>query len=126
MGILAAAKPAIVICTRDRMRATEFYRDTLGLELAHEDNFASVFNISGITLRVSFVADFIPHEHAILGFSVPDVSAAVLALREKGVVFNIYAAFKQDELGILSVPGGNVRVAWMKDSDGNVLSVTNL
>jgi catechol 2,3-dioxygenase-like lactoylglutathione lyase family enzyme len=125
MGILAAAKPAIAICTRDRARATEFYRDALGLELAYEDNLAAVFNVGGITLRVSFVADFIAHEHTILGFRVPDVAAAVLALREKGVAFNVYPGFKQDELGILSVPGGDVRVAWMKDPDGNVLSVTN-
>ncbi|HEY4839079.1 MAG TPA: VOC family protein [Candidatus Acidoferrales bacterium] len=126
MGILTAAKPVIVICTRDRARATEFYRDTLGLELAHEDNFASVFNISGITLRVSFVADFVAHDHTILGFRVVDVVADVRALREKGVLFNIYPAFKQDELGILNVPGGDVSVAWMRDPDGNVLSVSNV
>jgi catechol 2,3-dioxygenase-like lactoylglutathione lyase family enzyme len=126
MGILTAAKPAIVICTRDRVRSTAFYHDTLGLELACEDNFASVFNIGGITLRVSFVADFIAHDHTILGFRVTDVSGAVRALREKGVAFNIYPAFKQDGLGILNVPGGNVRVAWMKDPDRNVLSVTNV
>jgi len=126
MGILTAAKPAIVICTRDRVRATAFYRETLGLEFAYEHNLASVFNVGGITLRVSLVADFIPHEHTILGFSVPDVVVAVRALREKGVAFKIYPAFRQDELGILNVPGGNVRVAWMKDPDGNVLSVTNV
>jgi catechol 2,3-dioxygenase-like lactoylglutathione lyase family enzyme len=126
MGILTAAKPVIVICTRDRARATEFYRDTLGLELAHEDNFASVFNIGGITLRVSFVADFVAHDHTILGFRVVDVVADVRALREKGVLFNIYPAFKQDELGILNVPGGDVSVAWMRDPDGNVLSVSNV
>jgi catechol 2,3-dioxygenase-like lactoylglutathione lyase family enzyme len=125
MGILTAAKLALVICTRDRARATEFYRDTLGLEFLHEDNFASVFNVGGIALRVSFVSDFIAHDHTILGFRVPDVPAAARALREKGVTFNIYPAFKQDELGILNVPGGSVRVAWMKDPDGNVLSVTN-
>jgi catechol 2,3-dioxygenase-like lactoylglutathione lyase family enzyme len=38
MGILEAAKPAIVICTRDRARSTAFYRDTLGITLAHEDS----------------------------------------------------------------------------------------
>ena len=124
MGVLSAAKPAIVICTRDRARATAFYRDVLGLELAYEDGLAAVFNIGGITLRVSVVADFVPHEHTILGFVVPDVAATVRALREMGVVFSIYPGFKQDELGILNAPGGNVRVAWMKDPDGNVLSVT--
>jgi catechol 2,3-dioxygenase-like lactoylglutathione lyase family enzyme len=42
--------PAIVICTRDRARATSFYRDTLGLSLRHEDRFAAVFAIAGVTL----------------------------------------------------------------------------
>jgi len=125
MGILEVAKPAIVICTRDRARATAFYRDTLGLALAYEDNFASVFHIGGVTLRVSVVADFTAHEHTILGFQVPDVAATVKALREKGVAFNFYSRFQQDDLGVWTAPGGTVRVAWLKDPDGNVLSVTD-
>ena len=125
MGILETATPAIVICTRNRERATAFYRDQLGLSLAFEDHFASVFNTGGVTLRVSFVADFTPHEHTILGFIVPDVEAAVKALRDKGVVFNIYPGFNQDAFGICSIPGGSIQVAWFKDPDGNVLSVTN-
>ena len=125
MRILEAAKPAIVICTRDRARATVFYRDTLGLTLAYEDSFAAVFSIGGVTLRFSMVADFTPHEHTILGFHVPDVAVTVKALRENGVIFNRYPRFTQDELGIWTAPGGTVRVAWLKDPDGNVLSVTN-
>jgi predicted enzyme related to lactoylglutathione lyase len=125
MGILEAAKPAIVICTRDRARATAFYRDTLGLTVAYEDGFAAVFNIGGITLRASFVADFTPHEHTILGFNVPDVEATVKALCERGVSFNVYRHITQDQFGIWTTPGGTVSVAWFKDPDGNVLSVTN-
>src|SRR4051812_47034851 len=125
MGILEAAKPAVIICTRDRARATAFYRDTLGLPVVNEDNLAAVFNVGGMTLRVSTVADFSPHTHTILGFCVPDVPSTVRALRENGVTFNIYPHFTQDELGILTVPGSTVRVAWFCDSDGNVLSVTN-
>jgi catechol 2,3-dioxygenase-like lactoylglutathione lyase family enzyme len=125
MGVLEAARAAVVICTRDRARATKFYRDTLGLPLVSEDNFAAVFNVGGTLLRVSTVADFTPHEHTILGFTVPDVTAAVKALRENGVAFNVYEKFKQDELRILTIPGGTVKVAWFKDPDGNVLSVTN-
>lgn len=125
MGILETATPAIVICTRNRARATAFYRDALGLTLAFEDNYAAVFSTGGVTLRVSTVPDFTPHEHAILGFHVPDVPATVRALREKGVILNLYSRFPQDELGILTLPGGNTQVAWFKDPDGNVLSVTN-
>ena len=126
MGILEAAKPAIVICTRDRARATEFYRDTLGLFMAYEDSFATVLNVSGTAVRISTVADFTPHEHTILGFTVPDVTRTVKALHEKGVTFNIYKGFNQDELGIWTAPGKAVNVAWFKDPDGNVLSVTNV
>src|SRR5467141_1465009 len=125
MGILESAKPAIIICTRDRARATAFYRDTLGLAMAYEDSFAAVLNLGGVTLRVSIVADFTPHEHTILGFTVPDVAATVKALREKGITFNTYQGVSQDELGIWTGPGGTVRVAWFKDPDGNVLNVTN-
>ena len=126
MGILETATPAIVICTRDRERATKFYRETLGLKLAHEDRFAAVYDIGGIPLRVSPVADFVPHEHTILSFRVADVSATVKVLRENGLAFNFYPGFKQDELGVWTLPDGSARVAWFKDPDGNVLSITDI
>lgn len=126
MGILESATPIVVICTRDRATSIVFYRDMVGLRLAYEDDLAAVFSIAGITLRVSFVADFTPHEHTILGFSVPDVAATVKALREKGVKFNTYAGLHQDELGILTLPGRTQCVAWFNDPDGNVLSITNV
>ncbi len=125
MGILGTAKPVIVICTRDRGRATAFYRDTLGLVFAHEDDFAAVFDTGGVALRISTVADFTPHEHTILGFRVPDVPAAVKSLMENGLIFQRYPYIRQDEIGICTLPGGTVRVAWFRDPDGNVLSVTN-
>lgn len=126
MGILEAATPAIIICTRDRARATVFYRDTLGLKLTHEDNFAAIFATGGVTLRISLVPDFVPHQHTILGFRVSDVPAIVKALRENGVSFESVPKLKQDQLGIWTAPGGALQVAWLKDPDGNMLSVTNV
>jgi catechol 2,3-dioxygenase-like lactoylglutathione lyase family enzyme len=124
--VLASAEPAIIICTRDRARAVVFYRETLGLALDHEDRLAAVFKIGGVTLRVSTVANFEPHEHTILGFRVENVEATVKALRDKGITFNFYPGFPQNELGILNLPEENVQVAWFKDPDGNVLSVANV
>ena len=126
MGILEAAQPSIVICTRDRARSSAFYRDVLGLKFLREDNFAAIFSTGGVTLRVSTVADFTAHEHTILGFHVSDVPATVKALLEKGVNFNRYPAFHQDELGILSLPGAAGLVAWFSDPDGNLLSITDV
>jgi predicted enzyme related to lactoylglutathione lyase len=125
MAGLGAARPIVVVCTKDRTRATAFYRDTLGLTLTSEDHLAIVFDVGGTALHIATVADFTPHEHTILGFKVSDVAAAVIGLRERGVLFNILPGFKQDHLGILTVPGTAVRVAWFKDPEGNVLSVTD-
>lgn len=83
MGILETAKPAIVICARDRARTCALYRDTLGLTVAYEDNFAAVFNLGGITLRISAVTAFTRHEHTVLGFIVPDLAAIVKASSTK-------------------------------------------
>jgi predicted enzyme related to lactoylglutathione lyase len=124
MGILTNAIPIGIICVRDRERAKPFYRDVLGLDLVHEDAFAAVFEVGGMSVRLSTVPGFTPHEHTVFGFRVPDIEAAVKALAANGVSFNRYEGFKQDALGIWAAPGGAVRVAWFKDPDGNVLSVT--
>lgn len=125
MGILEFAEPAVVICARDRARATAFYRDTLGLTFLREDAFNAVFRLGEATLRIGGVPDYTPHEHTILGFRVSDVPATVVALKDKGVEFQRYAHIPQNELGVCTLPGGNLRVAWFKDTEGNVLSVTN-
>lgn len=123
MGILGSAKPIMIICTQDEARAAAFYRETLGLSQTGEDRFAAIFEVDGVPLRVSFVADFTPHTHTVLDFNVRNLPSVVRALRDKGVTFNIYPGFAQDELGILAVPGTSMRVAWFNDPDGNVLSV---
>jgi catechol 2,3-dioxygenase-like lactoylglutathione lyase family enzyme len=110
-AVLQSATPAIIICTRDRARATAFYRDVLGLAFANEDACAAVFAIGGVTLRVSTVPDFTPHEHTILGPHVPDVVAAVKALRQNGLAFNVYGHMNQDANGIWTAPGGGIQVA---------------
>ena len=123
MGIAASAKVIAIVCTANRERAKLFYRDVLGFALIHEDDFAAVFDIGGTMLRVSTVEGFKPHEHAVLGWQVPDIVAAVKTLTDKGVKFNVYDGFGQDALGIWNAPGGGAKVAWFNDPDGNVLSV---
>ncbi|HKD23642.1 MAG TPA: VOC family protein [Rhizomicrobium sp.] len=124
MGPLASAKPVLIIATRDRERAKPFYRDMLGLPLVSEDHFAAVFDVGGTSLRLSTVPDWVPSNHTVLGFVVANVAEAVTALKAEDVAFNIYEGFNQDPLGIWTAPDGTARVAWFKDFDGNVLSVT--
>jgi len=123
MNSLKDAKPVIVICSREVRQATVFYRDTLGLVLIREDRFGAVFDIAGVQLRVSQVADFEAHGHTILGFRVADVAATVDVLTARGVAFLRIADY--DARGVLALPDGVGQVAWMKDPDGNILSVTD-
>ncbi len=86
--------------------------------------FAAVFDLNGTMLRISTVETHQAGPSTVLGWDVPDIATAARALAAKGVTFNIYDGFGQDELGIWTAPGADARVAWFKDPDGNVLSLT--
>ncbi|HEY4363595.1 MAG TPA: VOC family protein [Bryobacteraceae bacterium] len=109
--------------TRDADRAVAFYRDTLGLTLTSQDNFATVFDANGIMLRVTPVPALTPHPFTLLGWDVPNIAATAEELAAKGVAFERYPGIVHDELGIWTAPSG-ARVAWFKDPDGNLLSLT--
>lgn len=109
--------------TVDAARAVEFYRDKLGLRLVSQDDFAATFDAHGTMLRVSSVPKpLTPQPFTILGWEVPDIAAAVQALTEVGVKFERYMP-AQDELGVWTAPGGT-KVAWFKDPDGSILSLS--
>lgn len=124
MPDLARAKPMAFIVTADRDRAKAFYRDTLGFPLIGEDDFACVFDLNGTALRLSEVAGFRPQMHTVLGWEVGDIAATAAALKAAGVSFSFYDGMEQDALGVWTPPGSTTRVAWFKDPDGNVLSLT--
>ena len=111
------------IPTTDFSRAKVFYGDTLGLRFVSNDKFALVFESDGTTIRVAKVDDFTPAGYTILGWQVDDIKKIVSALQKRGVVFERYPWMEQDDQVIWTAPGG-ARVAWFKDPDGNILSVS--
>jgi catechol 2,3-dioxygenase-like lactoylglutathione lyase family enzyme len=115
--------------TRDPKRARRFYEKTLGLEFVSEDPFALVFRAhGGVALRianVSGVKDFKPAPFTILGWRVSSAEKTVRALREKGIEFERFPGMHQNALGIWHSPSG-AQVAWFKDPDGNILSITEI
>ena len=105
-------------------RAKEFYRDTLGLHLVSEEPpFALVFDAKGIMLRLVMGKEPARGYGTVLGWQVTDVAAAVRDLEQAGVRFERYSSLPQDEAGVWTAPGG-AKVAWFKDPDGNILSIT--
>jgi len=109
----------------DVARAKQFYRDTLGLRLVGEEPpFALVFDANGIMLRLGMGKELPPAHGTVLGWQVPDVAAAIRDLAQAGVRFERYDFLQQDELGIWTTPTG-AKVAWFKDPDGNILSLSS-
>jgi catechol 2,3-dioxygenase-like lactoylglutathione lyase family enzyme len=122
--MLGSTKIVAFVPTKDAAKARAFYEGVLGLRFVSDDGFALVFDANGIMLRVATVApQFTPAQFTILGWQVTGIEKAVAGLQVKGVQFEKYGFLKQDELGIWTTPTGD-KVAWFKDPDGNVLSVS--
>ncbi len=121
--MLGAINIVAFVPTKDSEKARAFYEGVLGLRFVKDDGFALVLDANGITIRVAKVPDFKPAQFTILGWQVSDIESVVRGLQKKGVHFEIFGFFKQDDLGIWTAPTGD-KVAWFKDSDENVLSVS--
>ena len=123
-SILGSSKIVAFAGVKDADRARAFYRDTLGLRLVSEDGFALVFDANGTMLRVSLVREVAAAPYTVLGWEVSDIAATAKQLTNAGVKLERYESFlKQDALGLWTAPDGT-RVAWFKDPDGNLLSIS--
>jgi len=121
--MLDAADVVAFVGTARADEARAFYGGVLGLPLVEDGPFALVFDAHGVMLRVARVAAVEPAPYTVLGWRVPEIQATVAGLAGRGVVFERYAGMAQDELGIWTSPSG-ARIAWFRDPDGNVLSIT--
>jgi len=111
------------VATRDPNRAKKFYRDTLGLPLVSEDEFALVFDAPGTMLRVTRVQQLAAAKYTVLGWRVRDIVQTAKDLQKVQVTLERYPGMQQDELGIWNSPS-SARVGWFKDPDGNTVSIT--
>lgn len=108
----------------DLERAREFYGEMLGIEtnVLDAENGLLQLEIAGDRPTLVYVKpDFAPATYTILNFPVADVEATVDALAERGVSFERYDGFEQDDKGIAH--GRGPTIAWFRDPAGNILSV---
>jgi catechol 2,3-dioxygenase-like lactoylglutathione lyase family enzyme len=105
-------------------KAREFYSETLGLEVSEENGMLTLKIAGDRPTLVYPRPDHTPAEYTILNFPVDDIDQAVDDLTARGVQFEHYEGFEQDERGIMR--GQGPPIAWFKDPAGNVLSVIQL
>ncbi len=121
--MLADKKLKAFVPTINADKARSFYKNVLGLNLLSEDQYALEFDANGTLLRVTIVQDLKPHPFTVLGWNVDDIASIIRQLNDKNVFCERYGFLEQDSLGVWISPNGS-KVAWFKDPDGNVLSLT--
>ena len=121
--MLSSQKLKAFIPTANPQLAKEFYMNILGLKLVSEDEYALEFEGNGTLLRITTVDNLEPHPFTVLGWNVNGLPVLVKSLVDRGVEFEKYDHFEQDDLGIWTSPN-KAKVVWFKDPDGNLLSLT--
>ena len=122
--MLTNAKAYSGFAVDDLEKALEFYGETLGLKTSvlDRDNGLMVLHLAGDRDTLIYrKPDYVPATYPILNFTVDDVDEAVDELTARGVGFERYDGFDQDEKGISR--GNGPQIAWFKDPAGNILSV---
>jgi catechol 2,3-dioxygenase-like lactoylglutathione lyase family enzyme len=112
------------LLTTDYDKARAFYEGKLGLKFVSLDQFALVLHSGEQMIRIAKVEEFTAFQSTVLGWQVDDVEATVNWLQFQGVQTEKYPFVADKKLGIWKAPSGD-KIAWFKDPDGNVLSVSH-
>jgi catechol 2,3-dioxygenase-like lactoylglutathione lyase family enzyme len=121
--MLTDAAAVAFLPSRDLARSRRFFAEVLGLAVQDVTPYACVLRAGGTMLRVTKVDELHPQPFTVLGWQVPDLRVTVIQLTGAGVDFLRFPGMDQDDDGIWAAPGGDL-VAWFKDPDLNVLSLT--
>jgi catechol 2,3-dioxygenase-like lactoylglutathione lyase family enzyme len=106
----------------DVEKAQQFYGETLGLRTSVEHGLLTLHLADGERPTLVYPKpDFVPATYTVLNFPVEDIDAAVDELTARGVDFERYDGFAQDDKGVMREEGPYI--AWFTDPAGNVLSV---
>jgi catechol 2,3-dioxygenase-like lactoylglutathione lyase family enzyme len=124
MPMLSSSQIVAYVPVSDLARARKFYEEKLGFR-AIDTSDAGVMYESGKGSR------FFAYKSAGAGTSkastafwaVPDVEAEVADLKKRGVAFEEYDAPGYKTVNGIAT-GGGARTAWFKDSEGNILAVS--
>ncbi len=110
------------IAVHDMDEARTFYGETLGLRTSEEYGLMWLHLAGGRDTLVYEQPDATPASFTILNFEVDDgIDGVVDALVARGVRFEHYDDFEQDDRGVFREEGPYS--AWLKDPSGNMLSV---
>jgi catechol 2,3-dioxygenase-like lactoylglutathione lyase family enzyme len=122
LNMFADSKAYSGFAAPDLDAVKRFYGETLGLNVSEPAEGVLTLHLAGgRDTLIYHKPDFEPATYTILNFPVDDVERAVDELTARGVGFEHYDGFDQDEKGIMR--GAGPDIAWFRDPAGNILSV---
>ena len=121
--MLGKADATPMIAVKDIDRAKQFYKEKLGLKPFEEMGDDFFMLKSGDTTLNVYKSEFAGTNKAtLLTFDVDDIDTEVRELKQKGVSFERYDVEGLTPEGDI-YRGQNMKTAWFKDPDGNILSL---
>jgi catechol 2,3-dioxygenase-like lactoylglutathione lyase family enzyme len=121
--MLTHEKLAAFLATSDAGRARDFFEGVLGLKFVEENDHLVVFETDSARLNLQKTDVVKPPFGTAVGWHVRDLRESIKGLAARGVSFERFEGMQQDDLAIWS-PEPGTGVAWFKDPDGNLLSLS--
>jgi len=120
--MVAATLPAV-----DLERARKFYEEKLGLKVTQTDMGGIMLQAGGGTALFLYRRGPTKANHTVASFNVDNIEAEMRELRATGVAFEEYDI---PQMHIKTINGlatmGGTKMTWFKDSEGNILSITQM
>jgi len=107
----------IAVTVEDVARATAFYRDVVGLKFLFETGGMAFFDCGGTRLMLSRPEGTGSTYSSIVYYKTDDIQATAAAMQAQGAVF------EQDPRMIAKMPDHELWMAFLKDSEGNLLAL---
>ena len=123
---MLSEKPIVTtIPVVDIKRAKNFYEKKLELKLLEEMDEGLFFEAGKDTQLYMYKRDSTKADHTVASFLVDDIETEVNHLKEKGIVFEEYDLPNLKTINSIAT-SGNYKSAWFKDTEGNIISVSQM
>jgi predicted enzyme related to lactoylglutathione lyase len=107
----------------DMNRARKFYEEVLGLKVEIVDESGVRYEAGKGSKLLIYPREATKADHTVAGFEVDDLETVIKSLRDKGVVFEEYDMPNLKTVDSIATIG-SVKVAWFKDTEGNIIAIS--